>query len=106
MKLKSELYIEELCMMLHGLNLQVQDCVNILKREKVKAQIASFLVPWQSDSIWMALAVKADMLAQHVSAIQGLREKIMLSEGVDSDMLPITLEKILENDQAQSSSIN
>lgn len=106
MKIRSEFYIEELCILLHALNLHVSECTKILKAEKRKAQIASFLVPWQSDSIWMALAVKADILSQHVSALQGLREKIMLSEGVDSDMLPITLEKILENDQAQSNSIN
>lgn len=97
MKIKSEFYIEELVILLHGLNLQVAECVKILKREKLKAQIASALTPWNSDAVWMALAVKADTLSQHVSAMQELREKILLSEGVDSDMLPITLQEIFNN---------
>lgn len=96
MKLKSELYIKELTILLHGLNSQVADCIRILKRERLKAQITSFLIPWESDAIWTALAVKAEIMIQHVSVIQELREKIMLSEGVDDDMKPVTLEEIFQ----------
>jgi hypothetical protein len=99
MKLKSELYIQELVILLHGLNLQVAECLKILKQERLKAQIASLLMPWQSDAIWMTLAIKADTLMQHVSAIQELREKILLSEGVDVDMKPVTLEEIFQNQE-------
>lgn len=97
MKLKSELYIQELVLLLHGLNLQAIECTNLLKRERLKAQIASFLMPWQSSAIWMALAVKADTLMQHVSAMHELREKIMLSEGMGDNMQPVTLEEIFQN---------
>jgi hypothetical protein len=100
MKLKSELYIQELVLLLHGLNLQVTDCTKLLKRERFKAQIASLLMPWQSDAIWMALAVKADILIQHVSAMQELREKIMLSEGMNDDMQPVTLEEIFQSQES------
>lgn len=96
MKVKSEMYIQELVLLLHGLNLQVADCTKILKRERLKAQIASFLMPWQANLIWMTLAVKADTLMQHVSAMQELREKIMLAEGVNDDMQPVTLEQIFQ----------
>jgi hypothetical protein len=99
MKLKSELYIQELVLLLHGLNLQVADCTKILRRERFKAQIASLLMPWQSDAIWMALAVKADIMMQHVSAMSELREKIMLSEGIDDDMNPVTLEEIFQSQE-------
>ncbi len=97
MKVKSEFYIQELVLLLHGINLQVVECTEILKREKFKARTASLLMPWQSQSIWMALAVKADVLMQHVSAMQELREKIMLAEGMDDDMKPVTLEEIFQN---------
>jgi len=99
MRMRSEFYIQELVLLLHGLNLQVGDCTKVLKRERLKAQIASLLMPWQSDAIWMALAVKADILMQHVSAMQELREKIMLSEGINDDMQPVTLEEIFQSQE-------
>lgn len=98
MKLKSELYMEELMIMLAGINLQVRECSNVLRREKIKAHVASVLMPWQSRQIWMALAVKADTLMQYCSAMSDLKDKIMQSEGVTIDMKPITLEKILQQE--------
>lgn len=96
MKLKSELYIQELLALLHGLNRQVDDCAKILKRERINAQIISFLMPWRANATWSALAINAQMLTEHVKMISELRQKILLSEGVDDDMLPITLEEIFQ----------
>lgn len=96
MKLKSELYIQELLALLQGLNLQVEDCARILKRERINAQIASFFMPWRANAIWSALAVNAQILTAHVQMVSELRQKILLSEGVDDDMLPITLEEIFQ----------
>lgn len=96
MKLKSELYIQELLALLHGLNLQVDDCAKILKRERINAQIISFFMPWRANATWSALAVNAQVLTAHVQMIGELREKILLSEGVDDDMLPVTLQEIFQ----------
>lgn len=86
-------------MLLHGLNLHVLECSKILKQERLKAQVASVLMPWESDKIWMALAVKADILMQHMTMLQEVREKIMLSEGVNDDMQPVTLEEIFQSQE-------
>lgn len=96
MKLKSELYIQELLALLHGLNLQVTDCAKILKRERIKAQLVSFFMPWRANLAWGALAINAEVLTKHVQMISELREKILLSEGVDDDMQPVTLEDIFQ----------
>lgn len=96
MKLKSELYVQELMIMLAGINLQVKECSNVLKRERIKAHVASVLMPWQSKQIWMTLAIKADILMQYCSAMSDLKDKIMQSEGATLDMKPITLEEILQ----------
>jgi hypothetical protein len=86
-------------MLLHGLNLHVVECSKLLKQEKLKAQVASVLMPWESDRIWMALAIKADILMQHLSTLQEVRQKIMLSEGVNDDMQPVTLEEIFQSQE-------
>jgi hypothetical protein len=99
MKLKSELYIQELNAILYGLNLQVEDCIKMLKREKTKAQIAAFLTPWLSREIWTTLAVKGDILMKHVNTLSELREKIMQAEGIDDDMKCITFQQMCEKAQ-------
>jgi len=99
MKIKSELYIQELNAILHGLNLQVEDCIKTIKREKTKAQIAAFLTPWLSREIWTTLAVKGDILMKYVNTISELREKIMQAEGVDDDMKCITFQQMCEKAQ-------
>ena len=99
MKIKSELYIQELNAILHGLNLQVEDCIKTLKREKTKAQIAAFLTPWLSREIWTTLAVKGDILMKYVNTLSELREKIMQAEGIDDDMKCITFQQMCEKAQ-------
>ena len=99
MKIKSELYIQELNAILHGLNLQAEDCLKTLKREKRKAQIAVFLTPWLSCEIWTTLAVKADIVIKYVDALSELREKIMQAEGVDDDMKCIAFQQMCEKAQ-------
>lgn len=94
MKLKDELYVNELLALLHGLNLQVAVCAKILRRERINAQIISFFMPWRANAVWSALAVNAQMLTEHVKMVGELRQKILMSEGVNDDMLPITLEEI------------
>jgi len=94
MKIKSELYLQELNMLLHGLNLQIKEIAQILIRKKKMAKIASLLVPWERANIWMTLAVECDLMMQYASALSELRDKIMQSEGVDADMKPITFEEI------------
>lgn len=96
MKLKSELYISELNMILFGLTLQMQDIVKVLQREKRKAQVACFFAPWLSREIYTTLAVKADYMMKHVAALSELRDKIMQAEGIDDDMQTITFEQICE----------
>lgn len=86
-------------MLLHGLNLHVLECSKILKQERLKAQVASVLMPWESNKIWMALAVKADILMRHMTMLQEVREKILLSEGVNDDMQPVTLEEIFQSQE-------
>lgn len=98
MKLKSELYIQELLALLYGLNLQVNDCAKILKRERINAQIISFFMPWRANAAWSALAINAELLTQHVRMVSELREKILLSEGVSSDMKPMTLQQIFNEE--------
>ena len=99
MKIKSELYIQELGAILHGLNLQAEDCLKTLKRERRKAQIAVFLTPWLSREIWTALAVNADILTKRMNTLSELREKIMQAEGVDDDMKCITFQQMCEKAQ-------
>jgi hypothetical protein len=99
MKLKSELYLYETMFMLEGLNLKAEQLCSLLRFEKRKAHIASFFAPWASSSIWTALSIKADIIMQQMNMLSELREKIMLSEGQDDDMQPITLQEIIDNYQ-------
>lgn len=96
MKLKSELYIAELNMILFGLTLQMQEIVKTMRREQRRAQLSCFFAPWLAREIYTALAVKCEVMMKHVSALSELREKIMQAEGVDDDMRTITFEQICE----------
>lgn len=95
MKLQSELYIQELAMMLHGINLQVNEISRVLRKQRRMARVQSFFMPWRKRVIWTSLAVVADLMMNHVSVLSELREKILKANGTDDDMLPITLEEIL-----------
>ncbi|MGA1645963.1 MAG: hypothetical protein ACO4AV_13400 [bacterium] len=94
MKLKSELYIQELNALLYGINLQVIECTEILKKERRKTEILAFLMPWKAARLWGALSANAQILHRHVLMMDELRQKIFLSEGFDADMKPVTLEEI------------
>ena len=96
MKIKSELYLQELALLLHGLDLHLRECEKTMRNEKRRAQIASFLAPWEKSRIWGTLALKSGIILRHVQSVSELREKIMSSEGVDDDMRPITLQQIFE----------
>lgn len=97
MKVKSEFYIAELISILHGINLQVSECNKILKKESFNARMISLFMPWKSRSTWSALAVNAQIITNHVKMLSELREKILLSEGVDEDMKSITLNQLFKN---------
>jgi hypothetical protein len=99
MKIKSELYMQELNLILFGLHLQLEDCIKILKREKRKAQLATFLSPWLAREIWTTLAIKGDALMKHVNSISELREKIMQAEGIDENMQSITFQEICKKNE-------
>lgn len=99
MKIKSELYLYETMFILEGINLKCEQLFNSLKDERRKAQIASFFAPWASNAIWSTLAIKCDIIIQQMNMLSELREKIMLAEGQDDDMQPITLEQIINNYQ-------
>lgn len=97
MKIRSELYLYETMFLLEGLNLKAEQLFNTLKHERQKAQIAAFFAPWASGSIWATVLVKCDIIMQQMNMLSELREKIMLAEGQDDDMQPITLSQIIEN---------
>ena len=97
MKVKSEFYISELISILHGINLQVKECSKILKKESFKTRMISLFMPWKSRSAWCALAINAEIVTNHVKMLSELREKILLSEGVDENMKSITLNQLFEN---------
>lgn len=100
MKIKSEFYVQELGVLLHGLDLHMREIEKTLRNEKRRAEIASFLIPWEKARIWSTLALKSQVIMQHVQSMSELREKIMLAEGVDEDMRPMTLQQMFEK-QAQ-----
>lgn len=79
--------------------MQLEMCVKTLRNEKRKAQIASFLTPWLSREIWTTLGMKSEIIMKHVNALSELKEKIMLAEGFDDDMRPITFEQICEKSE-------
>jgi hypothetical protein len=94
MKLKSELYIQELNALLYGVNLQVIECTKILRNERRKTEILAFFMPWKAAQLWGALSINAQIMHRHVMMMDELRQKILLSEGFDADMKPVTLEEI------------
>ena len=97
MKLRSELYLYETMLMLDGINLKAEQLCNTLRFERKKAFLASIFAPWTARSVWMSLVVKCDIIMQQMNMLSELREKIMLAEGQDDDMQPITLSQIIEN---------
>jgi hypothetical protein len=96
MKLQSELYLHELNALMQGLFMQMEHCVETLKKEKRRAQVAAFFAPWVSREIYSALAFKADVIMKHVELLSELREKILEAEGFDDDMRAITYKQICE----------
>ena len=97
MKIRSELYLYETMFLLEGLTLKVEQLYKLLKSERQKAELAAFFAPWAAKSIWTTLAIKCEIIMQQMNMLSELREKIMLAEGQDDDMRPITLSQIIEN---------
>lgn len=97
MKLKSEFYLHELNAVMQGLFMQMNHCLETLKKEKRRAQVAAFFAPWVSREIYSALAFKADVIMKHVELLSELRDKIMSAEGFDDDMRPITFAQMCED---------
>lgn len=97
MKLKSEFYLHELNAVMQCLFMQMNHCLETLKKEKRRAQVAAFFAPWVSREIYSALAFKADVIMKHVELLSELRDKIMLAEGFDDDMRPITFAQMCED---------
>jgi len=99
MKIKSELYLYETMFILEGINLKAEQLFKLLKVERRKAQMAAFFAPWAAGAIWSTLSIKCDIIMQQMNMLGELREKIMLAEGQDDDMQPITLSQIIDNYQ-------
>jgi hypothetical protein len=96
MKLQSEFYICELNAVMQGLFMQMEHCVETLKKEKRRAQVAAFFAPWVSREIYSALAFKADVIMKHVQLLSEIRDKILEAEGFDDDMRAITYKEICD----------
>ena len=94
MKLQSELYLHELNALMQGLFMQMEHCVETLRKEKRRAQISVFFAPWVSREIYSALAFKADVIMKHVELLSELRDKILEAEGFDDDMRAITYKEL------------
>lgn len=99
MKLKSEFYLHELNAIMQGLLMQMNHCVETLKKEKRRAQVAAFFAPWVSREIYSVLALKADVIIKHVELLSELRNKILEAEGFDDDMRVITYKEICDKAQ-------
>jgi hypothetical protein len=96
MKLQSEFYICELNAVMQGLFMQMEHCVETLKKEKRRAQVAAFFAPWVSREIYSALAFKADVIMKHVQLLSEIRDKILEAQGFDDDMRAITYKEICD----------
>ena len=96
MKIKSELYTQELGFILLGLNLQMRDIIKTMKREKRKAVISCIFAPWVYREIWTAYLFKMQALMKYTQDLSDLRDKIMSAEGVDDDMRPVTFAEMCE----------
>lgn len=96
MKIKSELYTQELGFILLGINLQMRDIIKTMKREKRKAVISCIFAPWVYREIWTAYLFKMQALMKYTQDLSDLRDKIMSAEGVDDDMRPVTFAEMCE----------
>jgi hypothetical protein len=95
MKLKSELYLQELNLIMYGLTMQLKRCHDELMKEKRNTEIAAFFTPWARRQIWSAFSVNSDICMEYVKSLSELRDKILEAEGFDDDMKSITYAEII-----------
>jgi hypothetical protein len=96
MKMQSELYIQELVFILHGINLQVMEANKIFAKHKRKMEIMCLLTPWRKNIIRASFLGFGEAYMAHVSALSELREKALQSHGLDDDMRPITFSEMID----------
>lgn len=96
MKLKSELYVQELNLLMYGLTLQMEKCHEVILEQKRRTQISAFFAPWAKKQIWMSFSVNSNMILEYVESLSQLRDKILEAEGVDDDMQAVTYAQIIE----------
>lgn len=99
MRIKSDLSIQELSILLHGINLRLGECANILKMERRKAILAMTFAPWLRKKIATNLAYNTSLVLDHAFIISKLREKLMKAEGLGERGVPITLQEFYANSE-------
>jgi hypothetical protein len=99
MKLKSELYIYELNLLIHGLAIQMRAIAETLRHKSKIFVIRSIFMPWTIASRSQSILAEAEQALELAKLLSELKDKIMEAEGIDDDMKPVTFREIIEKQE-------
>lgn len=96
MKVKSELYVYELNMIVIGLTLQMRQIMILLDRQKKLFFVRRILAPWSLSNARTEILSNLNVLLEHAKLLDELRDKILDAEGYGDDAKPITFREMIK----------
>lgn len=90
-----ELYIKELVLLNQCIKTASDVIGSGFERDKKRTEREMFFRPWAKNSIAMAFAIRGQMALEILRDLREIQEKLLNSTGVDDDMQPVTLKKLL-----------
>lgn len=96
MKLKSELYVYELNLIMIGLTIQMRHMLLMLESEKKWIAFRSIFAPWTLNNAKARSLERVEAILEHAKMLGELRDKVIEAEGMDENMKPITFKEMIE----------
>jgi hypothetical protein len=91
-----EFYVQELITVLHCIQTTTNLICQSFERDRRKTEREMFFRPWAKSSIGNAFAIRSQVVLEILKDLRELQEKLLDSTGVDEDMRPVSLKKMLK----------
>ena len=95
MKIRSEFYLEELCHLMRGINLQIEENERTVQRAGKRHAFLSSLMPWRKKELDQKLWDNMAESIRLTAVLTDASDKIMESEGRDENGDFISLREMI-----------
>lgn len=95
MKINSELKVDQVLLLIKGLDVFINNLTNDYAAASRKAKRIMFFFPWRKRRLSLEALTAGGFVLQAINDASELRELLLESTGVDMDMRPVTLREML-----------